>query len=301
MRIRTMAWTSPFSLPGRWLKGNLHTHTTQSDGGLTPEDAVAWYRDHGYELLAITDHWVHTPASRYATDGITLISGAELHGPGYHMLAVGLNALPDRALADDPSSLAAAVRAAGGLPFIAHPYWTGQTSASVAAIAGIEGIEVYNAVCDLSRGLGYSNVHWDELLATGHRLNGLAVDDVHWRFGSEGRGFVMVRSVEATEAAVLEALAKGHYYASTGPVIHDLTIEHLPDGTPTLRVRCSPCQSITFHAEGPKGRRHQATDGRALDTAVHPIQAEQVYLRVECHDGYGKVAWSNPIFVEDVL
>ena len=40
-----MSWTSPFSLPGHWYKGNLHTHTTQSDGDATPEQAVAWYGD----------------------------------------------------------------------------------------------------------------------------------------------------------------------------------------------------------------------------------------------------------------
>lgn len=37
-----MTWTSPFSLPGRWLKGNLHTHTIQSDGALSPADALGW-------------------------------------------------------------------------------------------------------------------------------------------------------------------------------------------------------------------------------------------------------------------
>ena len=38
------------------LKGNLHTHTTFSDGRLPAEDVVARYRDLGYDFLAITDH-----------------------------------------------------------------------------------------------------------------------------------------------------------------------------------------------------------------------------------------------------
>jgi hypothetical protein len=27
-----MRYTDPYDAPGRWYKGNLHTHTTQSDG-----------------------------------------------------------------------------------------------------------------------------------------------------------------------------------------------------------------------------------------------------------------------------
>ena len=53
------------------LKGNLHAHTTFSDGRLSVEDVVARYRDLGYDFLAITDHdeqiqpdyWMNLPAS----------------------------------------------------------------------------------------------------------------------------------------------------------------------------------------------------------------------------------------------
>jgi hypothetical protein len=40
----------------RWWKGNLHTHSLWSDGGDFPEMIAAWYRDHGYNFLAITEH-----------------------------------------------------------------------------------------------------------------------------------------------------------------------------------------------------------------------------------------------------
>jgi hypothetical protein len=38
------------------LKGNLHAHSTLSDGLLTPEAVVAAYEALGYDFLAITDH-----------------------------------------------------------------------------------------------------------------------------------------------------------------------------------------------------------------------------------------------------
>jgi hypothetical protein len=38
------------------LKGQLHTHTTCSDGSLTPQEAADAYARLGYDFIAITDH-----------------------------------------------------------------------------------------------------------------------------------------------------------------------------------------------------------------------------------------------------
>lgn len=40
----------------RWWKGNLHTHSLWSDGDDFPEMIVDWYKTHGYDFLAISDH-----------------------------------------------------------------------------------------------------------------------------------------------------------------------------------------------------------------------------------------------------
>ena len=297
-----MSWNSPFSLAGEWFKGNLHTHTTRSDGLFSPEEAIAWYRGQGYDFVALTDHWVLSRGQAFGhPNRFITIAGTELDGPGYHMLALGISDLPDRELADSVQALTDAVVGLGGLPFFAHPYWTGQSSADIAPIRGIAGIEVFNSVCEKEVGLGDASVQWDELLARGRRLNALAVDDVHWRHGAQGRAFVMVRASSLDESSILEAIRKGHFYSSTGPKIADLRVVHQEDGQPSLRVHCSPCSTITFHASGPRGRRFEAVPGRLLDAAIFPLRAEQVYLRVECRDAQGGVAWSNPIYVGDVL
>ncbi len=297
-----MAWVSPFSLPGSWFKGNLHMHTTQSDGEATVEQALTYYRQRGYDFVAVTDHWVYTPGRNGAAGdgaGLLTISGGELHGPGYHMLAVGLRGLPNQALENDPLALAQAVRDLGGLPFFAHPYWVGQTSAEIAACPAIAGVEVFNSVCDKMDGLGYSYVQWDEALKRGQRLLGLAVDDTHWRYGEEGRGFVMVRAAKLDEAHLLDALRRGAFYASTGPTLMDLSVIPHEEGR-ALMVRCSPCRAITFHASGPRGHRFEAPAGQWLDTATWPFKEEGVYLRVECEDAQGGTAWSNPVFADEV-
>ena len=40
----------------RWYKGNLHTHTYWSDGDDFPEMIADWYKSHGYDFLALSDH-----------------------------------------------------------------------------------------------------------------------------------------------------------------------------------------------------------------------------------------------------
>ena len=63
-----MAWTQPFIIEngkkivspytdeGNWYKGNIHCHTTNSDGVLSPYQLIVEYANKGYDFLAITDH-----------------------------------------------------------------------------------------------------------------------------------------------------------------------------------------------------------------------------------------------------
>ena len=39
-----------------YFKGNMHCHSTLSDGQMTPEELKEWFKGHGYHFLAITDH-----------------------------------------------------------------------------------------------------------------------------------------------------------------------------------------------------------------------------------------------------
>jgi len=46
----------PYISKGRWLKGSIHCHTTESDGACTPRQIIDWHSENGYSFLAITDH-----------------------------------------------------------------------------------------------------------------------------------------------------------------------------------------------------------------------------------------------------
>ena len=93
----------PFALSAAdgyaWLKGNLHSHTTCSDGRLSPQQRADAYAAAGYDFLAITDHYRITSLSGITpARGLVLIQGVELHpdnpfgGQVHHF--VGLHVRP---------------------------------------------------------------------------------------------------------------------------------------------------------------------------------------------------------------
>jgi hypothetical protein len=60
-----------------WYKGNLHTHSYWSDGDDYPEMIMDWYKTHGYNFVALSDHnilatgekWIKVPRSKMYEDG----------------------------------------------------------------------------------------------------------------------------------------------------------------------------------------------------------------------------------------
>ena len=76
------------------LKINLHAHTTDSDGRVSPEEAARIYREAGYDVLAITDHWRWHKSGELS--GLRILAGAEYNVGGsdgaagvYHILSLG--------------------------------------------------------------------------------------------------------------------------------------------------------------------------------------------------------------------
>ena len=96
--------TSFFTAAGNFHRGNLHTHSTNSDGALAPEEVCRRYQAEGYDFIALTDHFVGqfnypiTDTTACRNGNFTTILGAELHtgamenGNLWHMVAVGLPA-----------------------------------------------------------------------------------------------------------------------------------------------------------------------------------------------------------------
>ena len=74
-RVSSAGNLSVFNAPGRWFRGNLHTHSTNSDGLLSPEEVLRFYKDRGYDFLAISDHRVTTEIANQDSSGLFGYSG----------------------------------------------------------------------------------------------------------------------------------------------------------------------------------------------------------------------------------
>ncbi|MDD4519176.1 MAG: hypothetical protein PHH90_11890, partial [Limnochordia bacterium] len=48
-----------------WFRGNIHCHSTRSDGAKEPEEVFAWYQQEGYDFIALTDHERFYPGGQY--------------------------------------------------------------------------------------------------------------------------------------------------------------------------------------------------------------------------------------------
>lgn len=81
-----------------WYKGNLHTHTTNSDGAYTPEETIALYKSKNYDFLALTDHWFHGEG-RQEENFLLLNStefdvGSTVQEGIYHIVGIGMEKAP---------------------------------------------------------------------------------------------------------------------------------------------------------------------------------------------------------------
>lgn len=297
----------PFSLPGHFYRGALHVHSTRSDGRLSPAEAVAAYRDLGFDFVALTDHF----RQRYGfpiTDtrdergpGFTTLLGAELHAPrlangeDWHILAVGLplDFAPPAPTETGPE-LAARAAAVGAYVAIAHPAWYGLVATDALTLQAAHAVEVYNHGCALETERGDSWHLTDQLLAGGWRLTACATDDAH--FGDStppdhGGSWVMVKAASLTPEALLAALLAGHYYASQGPHLDDLSI-----ADNQLHISCSPARSV--HLTGPAARARWQW-GEAITRVSLPLTSFRGdYCRVTVVDAAGRRAWSNPIWLD---
>jgi hypothetical protein len=298
---------NPFQAPGGWLKCALHAHTTNSDGELAPDKLARHYARAGYDVLAITDHWVRTETE---SDAIFVLPSAELNavmpeGRDGHVLAFGIDADP-RPLGREYGDLARAgqwIEENGGVAYLAHPYWSGLIPGRLELPETVRGIEVYNAGCELEVGQGISSVHWDVLLEAGASCFALATDDTHYIGFDSDYGWTWLRA-EPTRESVLEALRNGTFYASTGPLIHDVRVE----GS-SVEVSCSPAHSVMLLAGRTKGAaitmtrlgyRHNArvlerSDGGGVTRVVLERPADTPFARVEVVDVAGQKAWTNPL------
>lgn len=298
-----------FTAPGRFWRGNLHTHSTRSDGVLPPEEVCRRYRAEGYDFLALTDHFIGAydypliDTRPFRTADFTTLLGAELHsgamenGDLWHILAVGLplDFAPGNAPGFHPiegmetgPELARRAREAGAFVAVAHPQWSGMTLADARTIDAAHAVETYNhgcfTGCDRADGFAIN----DLLLSEGRKLNLIATDDAHFSEPDHFGGWTMVKAVENDPEALLAALKAGQHYSTQGPELRRVEVTDK-----TIEVECSA--AVTVIVQG-HGQAAKAIHGHSMTRVSMPMERfeKSPWVRVTIVDAAGKRAWSNP-------
>jgi predicted metal-dependent phosphoesterase TrpH len=299
-----------FASPGRFYRGNLHTHSTLSDGTLAPKEVCRRYKAEGYDFIALTDHmngiygYPIADTVPFRDAGFTTILGAELHagtmqnGELWHILAVGLPAdfTPAHApafvpVADQETGPELAQRAveAGAFVAIAHPQWSGMTLDDARSLTAAHAVETYNHGCAVGcdRPDGFQLA--DLLLTEGRELTMIATDDAHFSELDHFGGWVMVKSEELTPGALLAALKAGYFYSSQGPELHSVEVTDT-----TVLIESSAIAAVIVQGQGSAA---QALHGTSMTRTTIRLDrcAKSQWLRVTVIDRAGRRAWTNPL------
>ncbi len=307
-----------FELPtiaagARWLKGNTHTHTTNSDGDTPPADVARWYKAHGYAFLVLSDHNVFTDPRTLSSlsDSTFLLLPGEEVTTSFERKAVHVNALAvtrvippvkDSTLLGTVQKTIDAIRAERAVPHINHPNFLWSIdSATLFRVRNDKLFEIFN---------GHPTVHnigggdwpgmeevWDGLLSSGKRIYGIAVDDAHHFQGeftaaraNPGRGWVAVRAAARETGSIVGALEAGQFYASSGVTLADVRVT-----ANTLEVLIAPKGDFKFTTQfiGQDGTV-LATD-RTM-TPRYTLTGSETYVRAKVTDSGGAAAWVQPVF-----
>jgi hypothetical protein len=304
--------------PLHWYKGNTHTHTLNSDGDSTPDDVVRWYREHGYQFLVLTDHNFQTRveglnALHAADEKFLVVKGEEVTstagGRPVHVNGLDANRrIGTQTGAADSTALEVlqrsvdAIRGASGVPHINHPnFGWALTTEDLRRVRNYKLFEIFNGHPEVNN-LGGGGVPgleiWDRLLSSGMLVYGIAVDDAHVfkkpgdpTVSGPGRGWVVVRAAQLEARALLDAMERGDFYASTGVALDALDVT-----SKSITIKAKPAVSSKYRIQ------FIGRDGRVLTevpdaSATYTFTGSEGYVRAKVIESNGRLAWCQPVMV----
>ena len=316
MLAASMSASVAQTAPPRWYKGNTHTHTLNSDGDSTPDEVVRWYREHRYDFLVLTDHNFLT-----AVDGLNALHGADdrflvikgeevtdklgdrpLHING---LDVGTRVAPQggTSVAEILQRNVDAIRQVKGVPHINHPNFRWAiTPAELQQVRNNKLLEIYNGHPQVNNvgGGGVPGLEemWDAVLSSGVLVYGIAVDDAHTfkdpgnpDVAGPGRGWVSVRASRLEARALLDAMERGDFYASTGVELLDYRAS---TREVAVTVKPTPFSKYRIQFIGKGGR---VLNESLQPAATYQVKGDEGYVRARVIESNGRMAWGQPVVV----
>ncbi len=286
-----------------WYKGNLHTHTTLSDGQCTPDEVCKLYKDAGYDFLALTDHNILSDTC--VKNGLLMLRGIELgenymspRRVAYHFVGIGgddkLASFDYSTSNKNPQKIIDHLKSHGAYTILCHPDWSLMTTSDIMAVNGYDAIEVMNSISD-PYARGDSSHIIDTVMTSGRIDRMVASDDSHFYTGEHCHAAVMVNTDELSADSILTALRSGNFYATEGPRFQ--SIEILDNA---IHVRTSPVCLIRFMSDSFYVEGRRCVIDNCASSAVYKIKPSDNFVRIEAVDNSGKRAWSQYIDVREL-
>jgi hypothetical protein len=299
-----------------FLRGNIHTHSAWSDGDKHPKHVYAWYRNHGYAFLALTDHEHRvSPATFKALErkSFAIIAGEEItmtvDGHPVHVnglctrktIAAG-GRYPSKK--DALVRAVESVRAQGGVALVNHPNFDwALTVDDVREARGAQLLEIWsghpyvNTDGDAER--PSHEAIWDTLLSSGERFAGVAVDDTHHiglpkkaaTGARPGKGWIEVFGERPDKTAICSALAKGRLYSSSGVTLKRIRVED------TALSVWPKEKGAKVEFIGAGGKVLETAERGADGDATYRLHGDELYVRARITTPDGKKAWTQAYFV----
>ena len=314
---------------GQFYKANLHSHSTLSDGQVTPAELKLMYKKKGYSVFAYTEHsnyydlreqlddkdfitlpsyeahlernYASTPFSAIYDGGAPTPNEAEaVHlnlfaiDPEKTTEAVPVKDIFDFSL-ENTNELIRRAKKAGFLVSYNHPHWSLNTASFYNKLEGVDALEIANGAAYRSSALDYVPHVYRELAWNGKRLTCIAGDDnhhVHHFF----HAWTMIKAPELSHKAIMDALIAGNCYASCGPEIKELYVE---DGV--LYVKTSEAQGIFLSTAGRRKGSALMEDNNdtPVTEAAFPLKESDVFFNVMVTDLRGKPANTRNYFLDE--
>lgn len=293
-------------------RGNIHTHSQWSDGDRPPKFVYTWYRTHGYQFLALTDHDNRVSPETFKLmekPGFVIIAGEEVT-MNVEDKPVHVNGLCTQKTIGGgrfPTKKAALVHALenihaqGGSALVNHPnFGWALTVDDVRQAKEAELLEIWsghpyvNTEGDAER--PSHEAIWDTLVEEGHNFAGVAVDDSH-HFGNvkkpsaaarAGKGWVQVFADKTERNAICDGLMRGRLYSSSGA-----TLSRIRVGQDKLSVWIKEAgATVEFIGNGGKvfAKRERGTE----EEVTYTLSGEERYVRARITLPDGKMAWTQP-------
>ena len=300
----------------KWFKGNIHTHTTESDGDAEPEVVVRWYRRHGYDFLVLSDHnhltLLDYSAGKRRFKRPLMIPGEEVSAQikggtvPVHINGIGISRVIEPVDAGEVlptiQAIVDGILEAGGIASINHPnfHWAFDHE-TIRQVTGASLLEIFNGHPSTNNygapdRLSHEQI-WDGVLSAGRAIFGVATDDSHryHDFGREmsnpGRGWVVVRAEELGREAIVEGLASGDFYASTGVTLADLRLSQ-----EAVHLSIEPTGDDAY-ATRFTGREGVLLAESVGTEATYRARGDEGYVRATVSSSNGARAWTQPLFL----